>query len=88
MVQILVMVSSHLKTHQVVHINYTELLVCQSCFHKVKNLEIDTTLKILLKLADDEIISILKGILVNIFLKLKGYLSIVIYSFYLQNVLS
>lgn len=88
MVQILVMVSSHLKTHQVVHINYTELLVCQSYFHKVKHLEIDTTLKILLKLADDEIISILKGILVNIFLKLKGYLSIVIYSFYLQNVLS
>ena len=67
--QIVVMVSSHLKMHQVVHINYTEFLVCQSYFHKVKNVEIDTTLKIMLKLVDDDIISILKYILVNIFLK-------------------
>jgi len=69
--QIVVMVSSHLKMHQVVYINYAEFLVCQSYFHKVKNVEIDTTLKIILKLVDDDIISILKYILVNIFLKLK-----------------
>lgn len=73
--------------HQVVHINYAEFLVCQSYFHKVKNVEIDTTLKIMLKLVDDDIISILKDILVNILLKLKNYLSIVIYSFYLKKVL-
>lgn len=85
--QIVVMVSSHLKMHQVVYINYAEFLVCQSYFHKVKNVEIDTTLKIMLKLVDADTISILKDILVNIFLKLKNYLSIVIYSFYLKNVL-
>ena len=41
----------------------------------------------MLKLVDDDIISILKDILVNILLKLKNYLSIVIYSFYLKKVL-